>query len=48
MVDPLSPFYFFPSNCYGKNIGYYSPLIAYVHNGNQIEEDLRVQLELLF
>lgn len=48
MLDPISPFYFFPSNCYGKNLGYFSPVVAYVSTGNQIEEDFAIQLSLLF
>lgn len=48
MLDPLGPFYFFPSNCYGNKLAYYSPVIAYVATGNQVEEDFRIQLELLF
>ena len=37
MLDPNSPFYFFPSNCYGKELAYFSPVIAYIETGNQIE-----------
>lgn len=48
LLDPLSPFYFFPSNCYGKKLQYFSPIIAQIVTGSQIEDDVHQQLTLLF
>ena len=33
-LDPLGPFFLFPKNCFGKKLGTYSPLIAYVDTGD--------------
>jgi len=54
VVDPLGPYLFYPAQCQASSewirIGrkYRSPLIAYVRQGNQIEQDIIAQLEAIF
>ena len=53
VLDPLGPYLFYPPHCYqGENAAkrrrYSSPVIAYVRNGNQIEEDLVDSLQAIF
>jgi hypothetical protein len=46
LVDPMGPYLFYPSQCYSTQFDvdhgkkYRSPLIAYIKQGNQIEEDI--------
>ena len=47
-LDPLGPFYMFPTNCFGKELAAYSPIIAFVDNGSKIGEDIAFQLDILF
>lgn len=48
LIDPLGPYYFFPPHCYERKNRYNSPVIAYIPSGNQIEQDMVEQLEILF
>jgi hypothetical protein len=54
VVDPYGPYLFYPSQCQ-SNEGliaagrkYRAPVIAYIKQGNQIEEDIVDQLQAIF
>lgn len=48
-MDPLGPYFFYPQHCYSNDEDMYnSTVIAYIKQGNQIEEDLIAQLKELF
>ena len=47
-LDPLGPFYMFPTNCFGKGLATYSPVIAFIDNGSELGQDVAFQLEILF
>lgn len=53
-MDPLGPYLFYPSQCYStqkdveKGKKYRSPMIAYIRQGNEIEQDLIQQLDAVF
>jgi hypothetical protein len=39
-LDPLGPFYMFPTNCFGKGLATYSPVIAFIDNGSELGQDV--------
>jgi hypothetical protein len=49
ILDPRAAFLFYPPHCFAQTeFAFDSPIIAYIKQGNQIEEDLITQLNELF
>ena len=54
LLDPLGPYLFYPPHCYQskrkieRHLRFNSPIIAYIKNGNTIEQDLIDQLNEVF
>jgi hypothetical protein len=54
VLDPLGPYLFYPPHCYVTDNDkktrnkYSSPVIGYVRNGNQIEQDMVDSLQTIF